>query len=704
VCRTDTSGNKLKTASGPDPEALLLEDWVTTSLRVEPYNIPAADLGPENPLPAFRNPVEDSSIDFDKQQIPEDGRIGLGWKTGRRVLPYRMQDGYGRTRNPRDFTSLVLENEFLKVRVLPEVGALVTSIVWKPLNRELLVCNPVFQPANFALRNAWVAGGIEWNTAQVGHHYLTMSPFHAARITGPDGEPGLRLYAWERVKCFPFHIDLFLPPKSKFLFARVRLINPHPYEIPMYWWTNIGVPEYPDGRVIVPAEYAFKGLYYDKCPTYDGLDYSYATHINNAYDLFFHIPDEQRKWEVIVDKDGAGMVHASTPRLKGRKMFVWGMGDGSRRFNDFLGVKDTPFQEIQAGLAYTQAHSIPMPAQTEWTWTEAMSFFEADPSKLHSTDWNEACDEAGRALESMITQSEIDEWDRKFAEVAARPPDEMLFAGLGWGALEKKRAESSGEKPTIPDAMPYDDSDLGPEQQPWLELLHAGALPEPDPQADPGQYMIQPEWRALLEESIRNGKGDHWYSWLHLGVAMLECHEEAQAEAAWKKSFSLKPSAWALRNLAVVAWKKRDFARSCDLLKKAWEIGPKIWPIAHEYGTQFLERKHFDELDEFLKGLPEDVCQQERIRMLAATTALRFDRFDEVEQLLAGDFATIQEGELSLSEIWYSLQEKKIARSVGVEVTKELKDWVRKELEPPYEIDFRMYTTPDAKYVAPQAE
>jgi Tfp pilus assembly protein PilF len=332
-----------------------------------------------------------------------------------------------------------------------------------------------------------------------------------------------------------------------------------------------------------------------------------------------------------------------------------------------------------------------------------MSFFEADPAKVHTPNWKESYTEAGRVIEGMITQEEIDEWDRKFAEVAARPPDEILFRGLGWGALENARAAKNGEQCSIPAALPFDDPDLCAEQQPWLDLLTSGALPEPDPQADPGQYMIQPEWRALLEESIRNGKGNHWYSWLHLGVALMEVHDEARAKAAWEKSVALRPNAWALRNLAVVARKKTDFAGCCDLLKQAWEIGPKVSAIAQEYGSTLLTRKRFDELDEFLKSLPEDVRQQERVRMLAARIALHFDRFDEVEEALTGEFATIQEGELSLSEIWYGLQEKKIAKSAGVKVTKELKDWVRKELEPPTEIDFRMFTSPDAKYVAPQA-
>ena len=47
--------------------------------------------------------------------------------------------------------------------------------VQAPLPRELLFNNPIYQPANLALRNAWLAGGIEWNVGQFGHSFLTCS-------------------------------------------------------------------------------------------------------------------------------------------------------------------------------------------------------------------------------------------------------------------------------------------------------------------------------------------------------------------------------------------------------------------------------------------------------------------------------------------------------------------------------------------------
>ena len=84
-----------------------------TELRIEPYTLPAADLGPENPLPVFRSPQVDNGVLCD-ESVPAEDRRYLGWQTNFRVLPYRMQDGYSRTKRPRDFRAAVLENEFLR--------------------------------------------------------------------------------------------------------------------------------------------------------------------------------------------------------------------------------------------------------------------------------------------------------------------------------------------------------------------------------------------------------------------------------------------------------------------------------------------------------------------------------------------------------------------------------------------------------------
>ena len=141
------------------------------------------------------------------------------------------------------------------------MGGRLVSLFYKPENRELLHVNPVFQPANLAIRNAWFSGGIEWNIGQFGHTFTTCAPVFAAAIRGAQGEPGLRLYEFERCKRLFWQIDFTLPPGLPFLVAYTRVINPNPEPTSMYWWTNTAVDERPGVRVLAPARQALYGAF-----------------------------------------------------------------------------------------------------------------------------------------------------------------------------------------------------------------------------------------------------------------------------------------------------------------------------------------------------------------------------------------------------------------------------------------------------------
>ena len=214
-----------------------------TDLRIEQFTMPAADLGPENPLPALIDRAAFQKVRV-HESVPAEAQKFLGYGCEPEILPYTIQDGYNRIRRERDFKVAVLENEILRATFLLDLGGRMWSLFHKPNNRELLYTNPVFQPANLATRNAWFSGGVEWNCGIPGHTPLTCSPMFAARVVGDDGSPILRLYEFERVRGVPYQIDFSLPPGSPWLLATVRIVNPHDRQIPMYWWSNIAVPEH----------------------------------------------------------------------------------------------------------------------------------------------------------------------------------------------------------------------------------------------------------------------------------------------------------------------------------------------------------------------------------------------------------------------------------------------------------------------------
>lgn len=666
-----------------------------TELRVEPFVLPAADLGPENPLPVFRGENDDDQVTLDPN-VPEEDRKYMGWRTAMRMLPYCRQDGYNRERRPRAFKSIVLENEQIKATFVPEVGGKLWSLYQKSAGRELLQRNPVFQPANLALRDAWTSGGVEWNAGQLGHHYLTCSPLFAAEVAG-DGYPVLRMYEWDRVKGFVYQLDFHLPPGSPMLYVRVRIVNPHDYEIAMYWWTNIAVDEAPDVRVLVPANSALHnaktGIAYTELPkASDGRDITYSTNNQNAAEFFARIPAERRKWIAALDGDGRGLVHASTDRLGGRKLFCWGMGPGGRRWQEFLSEPGQAYIEIQAGLARTQLESLPMPANSEWSWTEAFGLLQTDPALAHGDDWQAAIQAAEESLERMLPRAELEHLDAAFAEVMSRAPEHMLMNGAGWGALERLRRGAQDEPYRIPAGVAFDDASLGDEQAPWMSLLNGQGLPEPTADTGPGALMVQDEWLRILEDELRKGQSDHWAAWYHLGNMYMEARRTDAAKQAWLTSVDRARNGWALRNMAVLEQRAGHDAEAADLLMEAWEAGPRIAALAVECAAALNKTQQAERLQQFLDALPEELRKHERLWLIWARSQLQQGHYQEVAEIFDHHFATIREGEETLSDMWFRYQELRIAEVEGVPVDEALRARVREEFPPPRHIDFRMAT------------
>ena len=82
-----------------------------TSLRIETLYLPAAELGPENPLPVLAAPRSAPAAVPVDPSVPDWARVYLGYGCGPDILPYRLQDGYTQARQPRPFKTAVLEND-----------------------------------------------------------------------------------------------------------------------------------------------------------------------------------------------------------------------------------------------------------------------------------------------------------------------------------------------------------------------------------------------------------------------------------------------------------------------------------------------------------------------------------------------------------------------------------------------------------------
>lgn len=623
-----------------------------SSLLLQTIRMPMAAVGPDNPLPPLTgigDPHSGAPPEIDDPEML--ARIGYGHLST--TLPYLSQDGYSRERTEQELPVAVLENEVLRATFLLGLGGRLWSLIHKPTGRELLFRNSVIQPANLALRGAWFAGGVEWNLGTTGHTTLTCEPLHAVEVTGEDGAPVLRLYEYERTRGLVFSIDFSLPDGSAVLLAAVRVTNPTAAPVPLYWWTNIAIPERDDVRVIAPATEAFhygypNGLRVVPVPHEDGRDLSYAATSPRAADWFFDCRDAPRPWIAALDGEGRGLLHVSTPRLVGRKLFVWGDGIGGRNWQRFLCGEDERYIEIQGGAATTQFEHEQLEGGAEACWVEAFGFAEVDPSLAHGS-WADAVDAVDRAAEHLAPTDLLDAELDASAARARRPPNRVLHRGSGWGALEDHRRTAGGEPPLTTPGVPFTADQLGTEQTPWASLVDSGRLPTGDPVDSPQSYVVGENWSQLLDHA-----SDGWETWLHRGIARWHGGDAAGAYDAMLRSVLAHPTAWGHRNLGAM---DRAAGRLDDAVahyRSAIALKPGLRPLIIETLTVLLEAGRAGEALGLIDGLSGEDRGIGRIRMLEIRAALACGELDRAGKLLDGDLVVsdLREGEDPLSSLW----------------------------------------------------
>ncbi|MFE1765726.1 DUF5107 domain-containing protein [Streptomyces angustmyceticus] len=672
---------------------------MATRVRRTTLTLPAAPLGPDNPLPALRGGPDLHRVEIPRDAgLPADMARQIGAAPPRSLLPVRLRDGYGRTRRATDLDALVIENDRLRATVLPGLGGRVYSLHHKPTGRELLYRNPVLQPAAFALNGAWFSGGIEWNIGAPGHTTLSCAPLHAARVPAPDGGEMLRLWEWERLRDLPFQVDLWLPDGSDFLHVGVRIRNPHHHTVPVYWWSNTAVPEDERTRVLAPADAAWH-FGYARClrrvpvPEDGGVDRTYPLRGEFPADYFYDVPDDARRWIAALDADGHGLVHTSTDTLRGRKLFLWGAGRGGRRWQQWLTEPGTGgYAEIQAGLARTQLEQLPLDAGGQFSWLEAYGPLAADPATVHGTDWGAAREEVASRLAAALPRADVDAAHAAWLPYADQEPKESLATGSGWGALESARAGLD-----LPGTR-FDAATLGEEQEPWLTLLRTGALPAGRPL--PGTALVGPAWRDLLESALPGAAADY-----HLGLAQWHAGDRAQAVRSWERALGHGAGALARYCLAVAEAEAGEtgraadrFLRACDEAEReAAERGPDardrlavLTALVREAVPALLAAGRADEAARLLAEVPRTGPEDGRRRLLTAQVLLAQGRPEAAREIFDAGFeiAVLREGDEVLADTWYAIAERLVAG--GGPVTAQVRAEARIRHPLPERYDYRM--------------
>lgn len=614
-------------------------------ISLQSRTLPIAHPGPTNPLPMVTAALESPyAIAGD---LPSEIINSAGYGHPANLYPYQLQDGYDRDRTENSLQTIVLENERLRAVILPELGGRVWELFDKVSGKPLLYTQPEIQFANLGLRNAWFAGGIEWNIATRGHSPTTCSPLHTAILRTPDGEDVVRMWEFDRLRQVVFQIDLWLPEDSAILLAAIRIRNPNALDVPMYWWTNAAVPESESTRVLAPAESAFASDYTGSISRVtpaddDDIDCTWPTRNPQARDFFFDLPQEQRRWVLAADADGDGLAMLSTTMLRGRKLFVWGQGAGGQRWQDWLSPTGGRYAEIQAGLAHTQYQHLAMPAEAEWSWLEAYGNAALDPDAAHNADWAAATRHGGERIDTLAGQEELDEWQRKAAGWADLAPQQQVVTGSGWGALETARRTRHGLPWLETTGTPFPDVSVTVEQEPWRELLYSGTF------SAASTFVAGDDWDQLLAAAEPTAN-----ALLHRAVIAHAAGDQDAAAQLYSASLVVEASAAAHRGLAVLALGRDDRSDAVAHYLAACSLEPDNSALLVEAVAAHLP----DDPDGAL-GLIEragDVSSRSgRVAFLTALALAHAGRDEDAAELLHRgiEVADLREGENSITALW----------------------------------------------------
>lgn len=681
-----------------------------STLKWTTYTMPAASLGKENPLPDLKGAGDaHGEIAVDETTIsPEESKY-MGWARVSTILPYTMLDGYNREKRSRDFKAAVLENEHLRATFLPQLGGRLWSLFDKDAGRELLHVNPVFQPCNLALRNAWISGGVEWNCGIIGHTPFTVSDMACQELAFSDGTPVLRMFQYERVRHLFYRVEAFLPDGAKELYVRVRIDNATKEDTAVYWWSNMAVNEGEDIRVVVPAHEAFRfgyggmtskvGIPYmtveaDKLSGRSAKlvreaggvqewDISHTTQIPQAMDFFFDVDKQARPFISALDKGGYGMCQTSTPELRGRKLFVWGMGEGGRHWQSFLAKEGCAYIELQSGLARTQLEHLPMKGGESISWLESYGAVHADPARVHGKDWEAAVAAVDEALESVRPAAVLEDWHARMkAEIDIRN-GKVMHKGMGFAHAQKLLLGDAFDTA----GLELSAMRLGQQEKLWIDLAKTGVLDCPAALDEPLSYQIGQEWADLLYRSVCEGKSDHWFAHYHLGVMADARGDHEAARRSYEVSLERENNPWAMRCLALLDGKAGRLEEAAAKLRLAAQMKP-IRPLVIEALNAMRKAEQYEDMLALLETSPAGIRALGRVKTMEITALMRTGHIEEARELLEGRIVLtdVREGEIQLTNMWFELMALKELGKADEESVR----WARENLKPPKHLDFRV--------------
>ena len=297
----------------------------------------------------------------EKNPIFLDKRVYQG--SSGKVYPYPTVEHISDEVTQKIYNAVFLENEYLKVMVLPELGGRIQRATDKTNGYDFVYCNHVIKPALVGLTGPWISGGIEFNWPQH-HRPTTYLPTDHHIQENEDGSCSLLIGDVDQMYGTKVVMKITLYPGKAYIEITGQLYNRTSLPQTFLWWANPAVPVndhtqsifppdvhsvYDHGKRAVSCFPIATGEYY-KHDYSEGVDISRYKNIPVPTSYMA----ERSDYDFVGGYDygvGAGLLHVADHHVSpGKKQWTWGCGDFGKAWDRNLTNEDGPYIELMTGM------------------------------------------------------------------------------------------------------------------------------------------------------------------------------------------------------------------------------------------------------------------------------------------------------------------------------------------------------------------
>jgi len=277
-----------------------------------------------------------------------------------KIYPYFRYDGFTDKPVQKEWKVVELENDFIKIMILPEVGGKIWSAIEKSTGRSFIYYNHVVKFRDVAMRGPWTSGGIEANYGIIGHTPNCATPVDYTTIKKDDGSVSCVIGVLDLLTRTPWRLEINLPKDKAYFTTKSFWFNASGVEQPYYTWMNTGIKVKGNLQYIYPGTHylGHEGEYSDwPVNKKNGKDISWYENNNFGGYKSYHVFGKYTDFfGAYWHDDDFGMGRYSTHDDKlGKKIWIWGLSQQGMIWEKLLTDTDGQYSEVQSGRLFNQS-------------------------------------------------------------------------------------------------------------------------------------------------------------------------------------------------------------------------------------------------------------------------------------------------------------------------------------------------------------